>query len=136
MIANNGAATFVENEGTLADTAGAASFTVINAPFSNSGSVTVQQGTLSLDAVNNTGTVMVPSGTALSANTYSQTAGNTVLDGGTLSGGTYSINAGLLTGSGTVNACVTNGGQVIPGGTVHPGSSLLMATTPKPLPVP
>ena len=58
----------------------------------------------------------VTSGTSLGVESYAQTAGETLLDGATFDGGLLGINAGSLVGSGTINADVTSGGQVIPGG--------------------
>jgi hypothetical protein len=57
VIISGGAGTFFENAGMSIDAAGAGSDTFINAPFSNSGSVTVQQGTLGLGIATNSGTV-------------------------------------------------------------------------------
>ena len=60
----------------------------------------------------------IESGATLAASTdYDQTAGSTTLFNGTFSGGNLNIEAGDLAGTGAVNANVTNGGQVIPGGT-------------------
>ena len=92
--------------------------TILPALTQAAGGVTsVQAGRLGLSTAANAGTVTVGSGTSLSVGSYTQTAGSTVLSGGTISGGTLSINGGSLTGTGTINATVTNGGQVIPGGT-------------------
>ena len=101
------------NFGMLTSTAQAS----IDVLFNNFGSVTVRQGSLGLSNATTSGTVTVASGTSLGANSYTQTAGDTVLNGGTLNGGTYSIDAGALTGIGIINANVTNAGQVFPGGT-------------------
>ncbi len=116
-ILSDGTATFFKNEGTLTQAGGVGSDGNINVPFNNTGSVAVQQGTLGLTDATNSGTVAVASGTVVSANTYTQTAGATVLNGGTINCGALSIDAGALSGTGTINADVTNGGQVIPGGT-------------------
>src|SRR5438094_341875 len=64
-------------------------------PFANSGTVSLQSGTLSCTA-------------------YSQIAGATVVGAGTTfaSAGTISIQGGTLSGSGTVNADVSNGGTL------------------------
>jgi hypothetical protein len=88
----------------------------VNIPFANSGSVQLLQGGLSLYSATNTGAVVVSSGTTLGVGSYTQTAGSTALNGGTINGGALSINEGALSGSGTINATVTNGGQAIPGG--------------------
>ena len=104
------------NAGSLISSASGGSF-VIGMPLSNSGSVSVEQGELDLTSATNSGTVTVSAGTTLRLGIYTQTAGGTVLNGGTINGGTLSINAGALTGSGTINSNVTNAGQVNPGGT-------------------
>jgi len=117
IAAQDNSAVAFNNAGSLTcDVASNGSFG-INVPFSNSGSVSVQQGTFNLSTATNSGTVTVASGTTLGASTYTQTAGATILNGATLNGGTYNIDAGSLSGTGTINANVTNGGQVIPGGT-------------------
>jgi hypothetical protein len=87
------------------------------AAWLNLGTVNVEQGVLNLSTAANSGMLTVAPGTSLGANSYIQNAGSTVLNGGTLNGDTYSINAGALTGTGTIDASVSNGGQLIPGGT-------------------
>ena len=83
-------------------------------------------GTLSFQrGAPNSGNVSVASGATLAAAGYIQTGGSSTLNGGTLAGGPFSINAGALLGSGTINANVTNGGQVIPGGTGAAGTSTI-----------
>jgi hypothetical protein len=94
-----------------------ASNVAINIPFSNSGTVNLSRGSLGFNSATNSGTVAVASGAALGIGTYTQTAGATILNGGTINGGSLGINGGVLTGTGTINANVTNGGQVSPGGT-------------------
>jgi hypothetical protein len=112
---DNSAVAF-NNAGTLT-CEGTASFVMSQVAVANTGSVVVQQGGgLSLGNATNSGTVMIASGGALRVGTYSQAAGLTVLNGATISGGSLSIAGGSLTGSGTINASVGNGGQVIPGG--------------------
>jgi hypothetical protein len=114
VVAGDSSAVDFNNAGTFtcSDAAGSS----INVPFTNSGSVNVQQGTLNLPNATNSGTVTVASGTVLGVSTYTQTAGSTVLNGGSVNGGALNINGGSLTGTGTINATVTNGAQVIPGG--------------------
>ena len=85
-------------------------------PVVNTGSMNVVQGTLGLTA-SNSGTVTVAAGAALSSDDYTQTAGSTILIGGEFDGGTFTLSGGILSGYGTVNANITNGEQVIPGGT-------------------
>ena len=93
--------------------------------FDNLGTVDLQDGVLLLggnspggEPVRNSGVVTLASGTILAALTdYDQTAGSTTLFYGTFSGGNLNIEGGTLAGPGTINANVTNAGQVIPGGT-------------------
>lgn len=100
--------------------------------FNNSGTFTKEgsNGSTTIqDTFNNTGTVNVNSGTLLFDHAqyapYVQTAGGTVLHGGTLTAleassdnarQSISFEGGTLSGSGTVNADVTNGGTISPGG--------------------
>ena len=92
-------------------------------PFNNSGSVVVQAGDLELDAgATNSGEIVIDSGATLGAGSYTQTAGSTTLDGAAVNGGSFDVIAGSLGGSGTINANVTSGGQVIPGGTGAAGT--------------
>ncbi len=92
--------------------------------FNNAGAVVVQSGSLQLGGsfpggqpVMNSGTVSIGSGTTLGTlSEYDQTAGSTTLDGGTFSGGDLNIEGGALSGSGTINANVTNASEVFPGG--------------------
>jgi hypothetical protein len=121
IVAGDGSAVAFNNAGTLTCSAGAG--LSIAVPFSNSGSVIVQQGgALGFNNASNSGTVTVASSASLDVSTYTQTAGSTVLNGGTINGGSISINGGALSGTGTINATVTNGGQVIPGGTGAAGT--------------
>jgi hypothetical protein len=94
----------------------------VGIPFLNSGSVDVQQGSLGLNNAANSGTVTVENGATLGVGAYTQAAGATVLNAGTINGGYLSINGGFLSGTGNINASVTNGGQVIPGGTGAAGT--------------
>jgi hypothetical protein len=86
--------------------------------FNNAGLVqkSAGAGTTSIGAnFNNSGTVNAQSGT-LQVSNYQQTAGSTILSGGSLaSGNPILINGGTLTGSGFIYANVTNAGQVNPG---------------------
>ncbi|MBI5755929.1 MAG: tandem-95 repeat protein, partial [Nitrospirae bacterium] len=86
------------NEGTLNRTTTTGTATV-GSPFINTGTVNVQSGTLALSS------------------SYTQTAGATILDGGSLtSTTTLNIQGGRLAGFGAVTANVSNtGGQVSPG---------------------
>jgi hypothetical protein len=115
---NIAGATFTKSGGT------GASGTQLGLVFNNAGTVSVQSGTLQLGGnfaggqpILNSGTVTIGYGTTLAAvSDYDQTAGSTTLSGGTFSGGNLNIQGGVLSGSGTINANVTNAGQVIPGG--------------------
>jgi hypothetical protein len=101
----------------LAANATGASFTVQNGrnfttagDFANAGTLTVGAGS-----------------TFTTAGAYTQTAGITALASGTLAAsGLVDIQAGVLSGSGTVNASVRNNGAVNPGGT---GTAGLLSIT-------
>jgi len=103
----------------------AGGLTQMGLAFTNDGTVDDQSGNLRLGGsfagglpVTNAGYVIVESGAILIAlSDYDQTAGSTTLNGGTFFGGNLNIQGGALSGSGAVNANVTNAGQVIPGGT-------------------
>jgi hypothetical protein len=69
---------------------------IMNVPFTNTGTVTMQSGTLSIG-------------------NYTQTAGSTILAGGTLQG-TILIHGGNLSGTGTINGSVSNAGSASLGG--------------------
>ncbi len=118
-ITSDGTATFFENEGSLTAASFDSAFAnTIEPAFTQtaSGTVDVQQGTLGLNNAMNAGIVTVSSGTSLGVGSYTQTAGSTVLIGGTINGGFLNIGGGSLSGTGTINANVTSGGQIIPGG--------------------
>jgi hypothetical protein len=122
IAAGDGSAVAFDNAGSFTSTSTLAFGFDIQVPFNNSGTVNVQRGTLGLSNATNSGTVRISSGTTLGVGSYTQTAGATVLNGGTINGGALGINAGALTGYGIINANATNGGQVIPGGTGAPGT--------------
>ena len=103
------------NAGTYAKTGSGRG--AVQTAFNNTGTVTVQAGELDLSSTStNAGIIEISARGTLSVNNYSQTAGSTTLSGGTLSGGPININAGALTGPGTINADVIDGSEVIPGG--------------------
>jgi len=111
----------INNAGSFTKSAGTGT-TEVDVPFNNTGSASVSSGTLSLAAGgSNTGSMTVAAGATLSAAGYIQSGGSTSLNSGTLTGGPFNINSGILSGSGTVNANLSNGGQVIPGGTGSAG---------------
>jgi hypothetical protein len=86
------------NAGTFRKAVGTGTTLFNGVPFSTTGLVDLQ-----------TGTVNFSSG-------FTQTAGSVDLSGGTLSGTLIDIQGGSLSGSGTINASVRNAGQVNPGG--------------------
>jgi hypothetical protein len=75
-------------------------------------------------SLTNTGTTNINSGTLSIANAYTQTAGTTNLTSGTTLGSTTGVNidAGILSGIGTVSGNLTNKGSVRPGGTGTAGT--------------
>jgi hypothetical protein len=118
---SGGAFAAFNNAGVLLKSSGTG-VTHLQANVVNSGTVKVKSGTLDLASgaplgTVNSGNVMVAAGATLRSAPYVQNGGATTLSGGTLSGGPFAFNAGVLSGSGTINANITNGGQVIPGGT-------------------
>jgi hypothetical protein len=90
----NGLGTF-NNHGTFLNTDGAA--TASNVTFNNDGLVDIQSGTIGLSS-------------------YTQTAGETRLSGGSISTSTaLDIQGGTVTGSGTVSGYVVSSGETSPG---------------------
>jgi hypothetical protein len=67
-------------------------------------------------AVNNSGTVLVPTGAALSVGgAYTQTGGATTVDGTLTASNTVFLNGGFLNGGGTINGNVVNAAELEPG---------------------
>jgi hypothetical protein len=88
----------IRNSGTLQVLAGAGTATVANLAFSNTGTVKVSSGTLSIQTVG-----------------YKQTAGSTQLAGGAITAAMpMNIAGGKLTGYGTITGSVRNAGTVSP----------------------
>ncbi len=89
------------NEGTFTKSAGAGTSTNIQLPFTNSGTVNANGGTI------------------LFSSTYTQTAGALVLNGGSVSrnGGTFTIQGGKIQGGGTITGAVNASSGV----TIEPG---------------
>jgi hypothetical protein len=84
--------------------------------FNNAGLLDLQavgDGILIHMAIQNSGTIQVDSGTVF-LGTYVQTAGSTILDGGSLTG-PINLQGGVLKGNGTITGSVINAGQVSPG---------------------
>jgi hypothetical protein len=101
----------VQNDTSMADFGSAGG-------FNNNASGTVTRDTSSGTATisvpfHNVGTVNASSGT-FTLNNFTQTAGQTILNGGDL-GGNLTINGGILKGVGTINGNVTNAATVSPG---------------------
>jgi hypothetical protein len=93
-----GAAVALNNTGTFRKSGGSGR-TNIQIPFNNSGTVSAQSGTLQFESPG-----------------YTQTAGFTVLEGGTLaSTPPLRIQGGSLTGLGTLTADISNAGTASPG---------------------
>jgi hypothetical protein len=96
--------------------------------FNNTGTFEMTGGTSDTVSVpfNNTGTMAANAVTLSFTGAYSQTAGNTILNGGsiqTTSTNPLLIQGGSLTGTGTVQGDVTNtGGSVAPGSSVAAGA--------------
>src|SRR5262249_41209995 len=81
-------------------------------------------------ALNNSGTVQALSGTLNFVGTFTQTAGNTFLNGGSIQTSTQlNIQGGTLTGSGTITGNVANsGGAIAPGTAAATGAIALHST--------
>ncbi len=88
----------------------------------NSGSLDLKQSLTLSGALANSGTVTVEAGT-LELTSFTQTAGTTTVGGGTAlqassGSGTVTVNAGTLTGTGEIQGNLTGAGNVTPHGTV------------------
>ncbi len=92
-------ASSINNQGTLIK-AGGAGVSNLNAAFSNTGVVNASSGQLNF-------------------NSYQQTAGMTMLNGGTVQTGTFNIAGGQLAGNGSLNGNVSLGANAI----LNPGFS-------------
>src|SRR5262249_45731085 len=65
---------------------------------------------------NSAGSVTIGIGSSFTlAGSYAQTAGGTTINGTLAPGGGLTLNGGTLNGAGTVEANVTNGGEITPG---------------------
>ncbi len=87
-------------------------------PIANSGTISVQTGTLAASAaITNTGTTTISSGATLSDTNaaYTQTSGTTWVAGTLSSNETVTISTGTLSGTGTVSANLSNAATVMPG---------------------
>ncbi|MBV8516276.1 MAG: DUF11 domain-containing protein [Acidobacteria bacterium] len=81
-------------------------------------------GTSDIEAAfSNDGTVLASSGTLNFLSTYDQSGGTTTLDGGDIEvASSLAMSGGSLTGSGTIDGDVDNGGDVAPGDTGSTGT--------------
>jgi len=92
-ISSDGSATYFTNAGSLSQPASASGSTIVQPAFTqtSTGSTSVQGGEITLQSTaTNAGTVTVASGASLGVGSYTQTAGSTVLNGGTIDGTTPS----------------------------------------------
>ena len=110
----------ITNNGTFTTTAdnGIENFAGTTA-FNNAGTFTKSTATGSSYCnvpFNNTGTVNASSGTLTFNGVFTQTAGQTILNGGNLATNTtLNIQGGTLKGAGTITGGISNGGTVAPG---------------------
>ena len=105
------------NAGTIDIAAGTTSFPLA-VGLVNTGTLNVESGTLGLTAdLTNKGTINVPSGATLSVlgAFYRQSSGTIDLAGTLTSDQPVTLTGGSLTGTGTVQANLSNGGTVAPG---------------------
>jgi len=118
-VSYQGSAGAFNNAGTLVANPGATGEAFFYGPLTNTGTVDVQSGLLAAVyfPVVNSGTLTVESAATFSPLSYTQSAGATILNGGTFGGGPITIVGGSLSGSGTIDTSVTSSGQIIPGGT-------------------
>jgi predicted pyridoxine 5'-phosphate oxidase superfamily flavin-nucleotide-binding protein len=112
----SGTAPVFSSTGTVKKTAGTG-ITRFDGTFTTTGTLNPQVGTLSLNnPFTNASTVFIEPGATLAVTgDYTQTAGTTVVDGNLSPTGNVSIQGGLLQGSGTINANVTNAATTGPG---------------------
>jgi VCBS repeat-containing protein len=93
--------------------------TLSTSTFTNAGILrrSVGTGTATIGAaLNNTGSVQVQSGVLQLTNVFTQTAGETILDGGDIANSNpLDIRDGLLAGSGSISGDVTTSGRTAPG---------------------
>jgi hypothetical protein len=115
------------NAATLVLDGGAARIVNLTSFASNTsaGSFTLQNGAslTTTGAFSNVGSVTIGAGSTFTATgAYTQTDGTTNLRGGTLAASLVDIRGSSLSGPGTINANVTNAGQVNVGGTGGTGT--------------
>jgi hypothetical protein len=119
----DGRSAFV-NAGTLRKS-GPGTTTFYSLPFTNTGTVEVQAGTLATAAgFSNAGSITIGAGSVLRVNGgYTQTGGSTTLAGGTLTAaGLVDVQGGVLAGSGTINASVRNDARLLIGDSATAGA--------------
>ncbi len=109
-----------KNSGTFDAPSGQTISTVLGGTFNNNGTFTKSAGTSTMQVnvvFNNNGLLGVQTGTLRFTGGFTQTGGTTTLYSANLeSTSAVDIQDGALTGSGTVIAHVTSGGEVRPGG--------------------
>jgi hypothetical protein len=118
------ASLILDNEGTINANIAAHPLTFGDAGFTNGGLVEATNGAtlhISSQTFTNQGTLQVDAGSTISAGGYTQTAGSTLVNGTLSSNSTLNIQGGVIGGTGTVAANVTNGGTTVPGGVVNTG---------------
>ncbi len=125
IVAGDSSAVTFNNAGSLIYSKTGINDFEIEVPSTNTGSVDVLQGSFGLDDVTNSGMIAVESGGTLGVGSYVQSSGETILYGGTINGGSLDIDAGALSGWGTINADVFNAGQTIMGGTGMAGALVI-----------
>ncbi len=88
--------------------------------FQNTGTLAVGSGTLKINELTNSGTVTIDNSTLQAGDAitpYLQTAGTTSLSNGNLVlGSSLNLQAGVLTGNGSISGNVQNAGTIRPGG--------------------
>ncbi len=118
----------------LTTDAGIAQETTPNGAFNNAGTFEKTSGTgsssITVPFNNNTGATVSANAATLSfSSTYTQTAGNTFLNGGSIAtSNPLSIQGGTLTGSGTITATGSANAISNTGGTISPGVSTTVGT--------
>ncbi len=94
--------------------------------FNNTGTVTLQTGSVQFSSFTNSATVQVMSGTAISFTGYHQTGGTLQLDNTTATAGVngFTFDGGTVTGNGTLVGNVTNNASLTIGSTNGGGSGV------------
>ena len=119
LMAQGGTPGTFTNSGIFRRSATAPAATIVQTDsitFNNPGTIEVLSADLRFGDFVNTGTVNVQGGILFLLGTYTQTTGQTIVQGVLAAGaGGVHIQGGTLSGSGEIRAGVTNSGQVLPG---------------------